>query len=487
MKMLCKNILLGLVLTALSLGAEAKDYPASLFGIRSDGTVLNTRSIQFAIDYINQQGGGRLVFSVGHYLTGSIYLKSNVTIHLEEGAVLMGSLNPFDYDRKIFMAMIFAYDQHDVGITGKGIIDGQGREVAAGVTELIHKGLISDPFRNDRPVETNRPMIINFRNCHGVNISGITLRNSACWVETYDQCTLLRLDSIHVDSKAFWNNDGADIVDCDSVCVTNSFFDAADDGICLKSHDASKCCDHFLIRDNTIRSSANAIKFGTASYGGFRDIKIVHNVVYDTYRSALALEAVDGGLLANVEVDSLRAINTGNALFLRIGERVAGKKALMDSISISHVYVEVPESKPDAGYPYEGPIEDQPRNISPAVIAGMPDAPIQGVTITDVEIHYPGGGSPFVAKVGLDELDKIPERPTAYPEFSMFKELPAWGLYIRHARGLVIERLKLVCGKQDYRPAIVADDLEREQFHEIKIEEPDHKSNIVINLKRVYR
>src|ERR1700704_2886908 len=85
----------------------SKDYPASLFGIHSDGVTLNTRSIQFAIDYINDQGGGRLVFDVGRFLTGSIHLKSNVTLHLKEGAVLLGALNPFDYDRKIFTALIF--------------------------------------------------------------------------------------------------------------------------------------------------------------------------------------------------------------------------------------------------------------------------------------------------------------------------------------------------------------------------------------------
>src|ERR1019366_7536816 len=97
-----------------------KDYPASFFGIRSDGGTLYTRSIQFAIDYINQNGGGRLVFYVGRYLTGSLHLKSNVILQLEEGAVLVGSLNPMDHDRKQFTALIFAYDQHDVAITGKG-------------------------------------------------------------------------------------------------------------------------------------------------------------------------------------------------------------------------------------------------------------------------------------------------------------------------------------------------------------------------------
>src|ERR1043165_7782802 len=88
----------------------AKDYPASLFGIYSDGVTLNTRSIQFAIDYIHNQGGGRLVFDVGRFLTGSIHLRPNVTLHLGEGAVLVGVLNPFDYDRNGFTALILADD-----------------------------------------------------------------------------------------------------------------------------------------------------------------------------------------------------------------------------------------------------------------------------------------------------------------------------------------------------------------------------------------
>ena len=122
-----KNYLLIIFLCLQILQVGAKDYPASLFGIHSDGVTLNTRSIQFAIDYIQQQGGGRLVFDVGRYLSGSIHMKSNVTIHLLEGAVLLGVLNPFDYDRKTFTAFILGQDQQNIGITGKGVIDGQGQ------------------------------------------------------------------------------------------------------------------------------------------------------------------------------------------------------------------------------------------------------------------------------------------------------------------------------------------------------------------------
>lgn len=460
-----RKYILSVVGCFLLVMADAKDYPASLFHIKSDGVTLNTRSIQYAIDYIHQNGGGRLVFSVGKYLTGSIHLQSNVVIHLEEGAILAGSLNPFDYDKKIFTALIFAYDVQDIGITGKGIIDGQGRTVAANTVDLIHRGIIKDDLRNDRPYEGNRPMLINMRGCSGISIKGITLLNAACWVQTYDQCNRLAIDSIRVDSRAYWNNDGIDLVDCDTARVTHSYIDAADDGICLKSHDATKACRHIFIGSNTIRSSASAIKFGTASYGGFSDIRIVHNIVFDTYRSALALEAVDGGFIENVFVDSLEVRNSGNVFFLRIGERVSGKRGRLENISINHISAEIAYNKPDSGYDYEGPVEDMPRNISPAIIiAGLPGSTINRVVINNCDIKFPGGANPLFANIALDSLDAVPERPAAYPEFSMFKELPAWGAYIRHAKGVEFSNVHLSCAKKDYRMAIVLDDVDGGKF-----------------------
>ena len=475
--MLC--LCLGLAVSLFSaFSAAAKDYPVSLFGIRSDGVTLNTRSIQFAIDYINGNGGGRLVFDVGRYLTGSIHLKSGVTIVLREGAVIVGSLNPFDYDKNLVTALIFANDQHDIAIEGKGVIDGQGRQLAFNVADCYHKGLIKDLFRNGRPEVEIRAMLIEFRGCRNVVMKGITLRNSASWVETYDQCTNLRLDSIYVDSRAFWNNDGIDIVDCDSVAVINSYIDADDDGICLKSQDASKLCNNILIHNNVVRSSANAIKFGTTSFGGFRNIRITDNKVFDTYRSAIALEAVDGGFVEDVDVDGLTGINIGNAIFLRIGERQKGRKGKMDDIRIRHVDIGIVAGKPDAGYDYEGPIEDMPRNISPMVIAGLPDALISKVSLEDVDIRYPGGGNPLFARLEPDSLDKVPERPEAYPDFSMFRELPAWGVYIRHAEGIEFTNVRLSAKKKDYRTAIVLDDVRKSGFAGVKVSEPAKKAVI---------
>jgi polygalacturonase len=480
-------------LLTIACTANAKDYNASMFGVKSNGTTLNTTSIQKGIDYISANGGGRLIFYVGRYLTGTIYLKSNVTLQLEEGAILVGSVNPLDYEQNFnWTALIFALDQKNIGITGKGVVDGQGFQVANNLVDLIHKGVISDPLKYDRPRETIRPQNIYFRGCRNITIKGILLKDPGSWNQQYDQCRNLVVDGISVDSKSYWNNDGIDIVDCDSVSVTNSYFDAADDGICLKSHSRDFICKNVYVHNNTIRTSANGIKFGTASQGGFRNIRIINNLVFDTYRSAITFAAVDGGVVEDVVVDSLRSINTGNVIFLRIGERQAGRKGRMNNILISNVYAEVPATKPDAGYNYEGPVEDLPRNISPSSIVGMPDAFIENVTLKNIEIRYPGGGNPNYAKVGLDELDKVPEMAANYPEFSMFKELPAWGFFIRHAKGIKFENVVLSCDKKDYRTAIVLDDVHGATFSSLKTTAPAsgknplfsrNSTNVVINKK----
>jgi polygalacturonase len=451
-----------------------RDYPASFFGIYSDGVTLNTRSIQFAIDYIHKAGGGRLVFDVGRFLTGSIHLRSNVTLHLLEGAVIVGSLNPFDYDRQGLTALVLSNDQQNIGITGIGVIEGQGRQVARNVVDLVHRGLIKDAFRNDRPEVEDRPMLIYFRNCSDVSIRNVTMRNAAAWVQTYDQCRLLHIDSIRVDSRAFWNNDGLDIVDCDRVTVTNSYIDAADDGICLKSHDSSKVCQNITVRNCVIRSSASAIKFGTASLGGFQNIRIVNIKVFDTYRSAIALEAVDGGYIDNVEVDSVQVSHTGNVVFLRIGERITGKKGRLSNVRINHIVADIAADKPDSGYEFEGPIEHMPRNISPAIIiTGLPGSMISHVSLTNIQIKHPGGGNSKFANVPLNELDRVPENAAGYPEFSMFRELPAWGMFIRHAEDINVSGVELSCIKEDYRTAIVLDDVHHSKFVSVNIRKTD--------------
>lgn len=466
---------------ASAVAVHAKDYSVLSFGAQNDGKTLNSAIIQGAIDYISSHGGGRLVFDAGAYVTGTIYLKSNVILYLDKDATILGSTNPFDYVKDKYIgwtSLIFAIKESKIGIEGKGTIDGRGFYTAMNAVANIHKKLVTDPFKYDRPNETNRPQNIYFRECSDVNITGISLKNPASWNQTYDQCKNLFVDSIQVDSKNYWNNDGIDVVDCDGVVIKNSYFDAADDVICFKSHDATKMCQNVIVDNCVGRSSANGLKFGTVSRGGFRNFKVTNLKIIDTYRSAITFAAVDGALIENIIVDGVKSLNTGNVIYLRIGDRWSkGKQPEMKNIVIKNVYAEVPLNKPDAGYMYEGPIEDLPRNISPASIVGLPQYKIKNVLLSNIEIVYPGGGNPHYAKKGTtkEELASIPEMPQAYPEFSQFKELPAWGFYVRHAEGITFDNVTLKAKEADYRPAIVFDDVQDAVFKNITIDEPQNK------------
>ncbi|MCL1933224.1 MAG: glycosyl hydrolase family 28 protein [Candidatus Azobacteroides sp.] len=479
MKIIHKYILC-IVFLITGFQVRSKDYSITEFGVKSDGLTCYTTSIQRAIDAIHEQGGGCLVFSAGRYVTGSIYLKSNVTIHFEEGAVLYGSTNPLDYVKDAYVgwhSLIFAVKQENIGITGPGIIDGRGFITANNLMSLIHYGIIQDPLELDRPNESNRPENIHFVECNNIVITDITLRNPAGWNQTYDRCKNLHIGNIRVEANAYWNNDGIDIVDCDGVVIKNSWFDAADDAICFKSHSPDQVCQNVVVDNCVGRSSANGLKFGTASYGGFKNIKVTNLTIYDTYRSAVTIASVDGAEIENIEVDGVKAINTGNVFYLRIASRSnSGRAPYMKNIRISDVYAEVPPYKPDEGYNYEGPIQDQPRNILPASISGMPGTPIQDVTLKNITIVYPGGGDPFYAYRGTTpaELDSIPELLTGYPEFSRWKELPAWGVYLRHVEGIIFDNVVLTAWKPDYRPAIVMDDVHTGDFRKTIINEPNN-------------
>ncbi|WP_336516827.1 glycoside hydrolase family 28 protein [Pollutibacter soli] len=470
--------------------AISKNYFIKDFGALGDGITLNSQIIQGAIDFVAARGGGRLIFQPGSYLTGSIYLKSNVIIQLDSGAVLMGSNNPFDYVKDAYigwMSMIFALKQDNVGIVGKGTVDGRGAATANNMTAFIHNKIYNDRLFLDRPSEFNRPQNLYFRECKNVTVTGITLKNPASWNQTYDQCENVYVDSIRVDSKNYWNNDGIDIVDSRDVIIKNSFFDAADDVICFKSQEPNKMCENVVVENCVGRSSANGLKFGTGSRGGFRNFKVKNLVFYDTYRSAITFAAVDGAIVENIVVDGVKATNVGNAIYLRVGDRNSrGKKSTMRDVTIRNLHAEIPAGKPDAGYPLEGPIENLPRNISPAGIAGLPNLKITNVVLENITIVYPGGSNPNYARRGTTaaELDSIPEMPAAYPEFSQFRELPSWGIYLRHVDSLKLINIKLIANATEYRPAIVAHDVHNLQIYKLEIIEPDAKKKKQVVLHR---
>jgi polygalacturonase len=484
-----KYILILILQTVCLQGLTQKIYNIVNYGATADGQTNNTRSIQNAIDDANAAGGGIVLFPEGKFVTGVIEIKSGVTLQLDANAYLLASIKRIDYGIKDASALIVANNQHNIGITGKGTIDGRGNALLKDIYRMLNDGSLQDnewktenPWHQIRPEERNRPKIIEFRNCNGITIKGIFIKDGTCWTENYKNCSNIVVDSIHVESNVFWNNDGVDLVDCENASVTNSFFNADDDGICLKSEDRNRFCNNIYIANCKIRCGASALKFGTASRGGFKNITVRDIKIYDTYRSAIALEAVDGGVLEDIDIRNVSATNTGNAIFIRLGHR--NKDSVYSKIRrvhISNVKVQVPAGKPDKGYPMEGPLVDTKHNIFPSSVVGLPGHPVEDVLLDSIEIDFAGGANKDTAYVNTDTLNRIPEHPSDYPEFSMFGELPAWGFYVRHVNGLAMKNIKLKYEHDDFRPALVFDESNKMSLQKIHVATARYEPVIIMN------
>ena len=437
---------------------------------------MSTQALQMLIDKMSNDGGGRVTFPKGVYHIGQLELKSGIELHLEDGAIILGSTNPYDYQRvdtkqsagderkdNSQLGLIIAKDAHHIAITGKGTIDGQGLSLALTIDSLHHTGEMTDPnynVRRQRPSELVRPTLFNFVDCQGVRVEDVHLRNSAGWGLSFHQCRDMVLKNLDIYNRAYWNNDGIDLTDCKQVLVERCKVNSADDGICLKSYNPESSNDSITIRNCEIRSSASAIKFGTASYGGFRHIRINGIRVFDTFRSALAIESVDGAIIEDVKADDIIAQNTGNALFIRLGQRAGNRKGVMKDIHISNLTAQIPFARPDIDYDLRGPEVDYFHNIHPAPICGIPGNCIEDITLEHIQITYPGRATKGMAYIPLWRKGDVPEQIQKYPEFTMFGELPSWGLYLRHIRNIKLKDIQLKLVDEDFRPAIVDEDVE---------------------------
>ena len=152
---------------------------------------------------------------------------------------------------------------------------------------------------------------------------------------------------------------------------------------------------------------------------------------------------------------------TGNAIFIRLGHRNAkAPVGQVKQVRIRDVSVVVPAGKPDLGYEMEGPALRYPHNIFPASITGLPGHPVEDVSLENIEIIYRARSNKDSGWFRLDTLERVPEREADYPEFSMFGELPAWGLYVRHVRGLHLKGVTLRHLDDSFRPAAIFDDVQ---------------------------
>lgn len=445
--------------------AEARRLSLADFGIGPGSGDVLTAKIQNALDSCGE--GGELVIGPGDYISGSLMLPAACTLRLEEGARLLGSTDPFDYPAyrpdapagEPF-ALICAKDVDNIRLTGRGTIDGRGLELALAIDSLHHTGVRPDPGYSTRRMRPSlRPKLIEMDGVTNLTIDSLHLRSSAAWGLSLDGCSDVIIRAIDFENRAYWNNDGIDIADCRKVRVSDCDINSADDGIVLKSFDPEGGNRDIVISDCRIRSSASAIKFGTESFGGFRDVTIRNITVADTYRSAIALETVDGATVENVLVDGVKATNTGNAIFLRLGHRRGEHPGAMRDVTIRNVSCTVPFLRADEAYDLRGPAINAIHNPIPASATGLPDARLENIVLENIDISYPGRGTKGMGYIGDYRLGTVPECREAYPEYTMFGELPAWGFYFRHIDGLTLRNVTLRRREPDYRRAWVADDV----------------------------
>lgn len=420
------------------------------FGAIGDGLHLNTKAIQAAIN-VCADSGGKVVIPPGTYLSGTLYLKSNITLHISQGAVLLGSTNIADYpentpdyrfygDAWVRQSLIYGEGLENIAIEGKGTIDGQG---AAFVVTTKEK---PDRYRN-------RPYCLWFIKCTNVRVEGINMRNSAMWMQHYLACDKVRISGISVYNHSNKNNDMMDLDGCKDVIVSGCFGDTDDDAITIKST-SPRLSENIIIDNCVVSSHVNAIKLGTESTGGFKNIVISNIVVrpsaskskiYGSHKGmgGVALEMVDGGVMDGVILSNLRIDGPSVPIFIRLGNR--GRK-YMDAIE-----------EPGVGILRNINITNvvaSGADTTGCSISGLIGYPVENISLSNIQITYSGGGQ------ASDAIKTVPELEDSYPESVMFGSLPSYGFYIRHAKNLSFNNINLKFGESDERPSMICDDVE---------------------------
>jgi len=416
-------------------------------GAAGDGVKLDTKAIQAAIDKCATTGGGTVLLADGRFLSGTIHLRSHVTLRIEAEATLLGSTNAADYSASSptkrsnegaygTRGLISGDDLENVALTGDGLIDGQG-------------GMFSKSRERPRGIH---PYVIRLANCRDVRVEGLRLRNSAAWMQHYFRCERVTLRGIRVWNYCNLYNDGLDLNGCKDVLVSQCVIESGDDAIVLKST-SERPTESVVISDCIARSHSNGIKLGTESNGGFKNVTIANCVVTSPSEtnnlngrargySGITLALVDGGQLERVAIANIAIHGVSVPLFLRLGDRGRLFKRDMQPQPIGTFRNVVINNiiATDVG-------------TTGCSITGQPGHPIENVLLSNLTFTFEGGGARELA------TKEVPELPKDYPECVMFGNLPAYGFYGRHVKGLRFSNVQLRTSTRDLRHAIVLDDV----------------------------
>ncbi|HNR30759.1 MAG TPA: glycosyl hydrolase family 28 protein [Candidatus Hydrogenedentes bacterium] len=382
-------------------------------GAVGDGVTDDTAAVQRAIDACGETGG-TVLFSPGVYRSATLHLRSRMALRLEQGATLLGSDNRDDYDP--YEELGFKNDaDHETSFFRHALLFGEGLEHVA----IVGGGLIDANFTRrggPKPIALRRCRFVSIRDIHILNAPNYTI-------------SLLGTDDVHIDGVTILNGycDGIDPDSCRNVRISNCRIESIDDAIVPKasfSLGERRACENITVTNCVLSTVCNGFKLGTESGGGFKRIA-VSNCVITGYRdnrpaiSGIALESVDGGDLDGVVVSNITMDRVRAPIFIRLGNR---------------------------GRDMETPVPGALRNVSisnivatrasfACSVTGIPDARVQGVTLSDIRVAFVGGNAPHPVDKPVMELARV------YPEALMFRTLPAYGLFCRHVEGLALRNI----------------------------------------------
>ncbi len=436
----------------------ARTCEVSRYGAVGDGRTKDTAALQRAIDDCATGNGGVVVLAHGTFLSGTIRLRSHVTLQLDAGATLLGSRDQADYTvlapptrntqlEQCRRALVYAEAATDVHIRGQGTIDGNAD---------------FDRWRAMTLPEGERPMAIFTTLSTDVLIEGITVRDAATWAVVNLEVEHLVVRNITVDSPLGPTHDGIDVVDGHDVLIEGNTINSGDDGICLKSGSPKGLRD-VVVRHNHVRGAgvANGLKLGTATTGPMQHILFEDDEIEHVQAAAMAVESVDGGEVSDVRFDGIRMRDVGTPLYMLLGSRGhAGAVGAIHDIRFSGLRGD------DLRYPWGALLTG-----APADAAGRHD--LQRITFSDVRLVWRGAGGlagPHVFGSTPADTARFPEYAGGYPDAKFIfatptaksevidYALPAYAFFVRDARGVRFDDCHAGIVGSETRDAVVTQD-----------------------------
>lgn len=397
--------------------------------------------INEAIRRLSEAGGGRLVVPCGEFVAGTVNLLSNVTLHLDEGAVLRASPDLAHYDRHEWghhdditpWHFLYAKDAENIAVTGRGTLDGNGP--AFWEPERKNAWTFFTPRKFVRP----SPMI-EFTQCRHVLVEGIRIHDSPGWTLHGHDCDHLRIEGITIRNSYFApNGDGIDLTGCHDAIIHGCDIACGDDAIALKTSEFSRSCERIAISDCILRTSCVGIRIGYESREDFRDI-VVTNVIIPRCTRVIDLRAIEGATIERVRFSNITACTDGGWPATRAIEIVC-----LDCPNIFKSLL-----SPD--HPHTG--QDRPLRKSSAIrdisftgsdittdgrihIIGKPESPVDSVRFSDLRLRYPvlDDATPFRHAKSWGFIPGGPAYEDARAANAAF--------VVQHARDVAIEGLRL--------------------------------------------